>query len=124
MPLRAHLPHDTIWAWARVSHARIAIILSAIEEKRTWAGLQHCYTLPSPNRTSISMGAAVSFIVPIATAVAGLLLNLRSKPAGDNPTHNDIEAANRLQREQQERDEQHDSEPLGRRQTGLRGRPR
>ncbi|KAJ7896648.1 hypothetical protein B0H14DRAFT_2678192 [Mycena olivaceomarginata] len=37
-------------------------------------------------------------------AVAGLLLNLRSKPADNNPTHTDIETANRLQREQEERD--------------------
>ncbi|KAJ7772817.1 hypothetical protein B0H14DRAFT_3589228 [Mycena olivaceomarginata] len=50
------------------------------------------------------MGAVVSLIVPVVTAVAGLLSNLRSKPAGNNPTHTDIETANRLQREQQERD--------------------
>ena len=54
------------------------------------------------------MGAAVSVIlpilVPVATAVVALLANLRSQPAGDHPTHNDIEEANRLQQEQQERD--------------------
>ncbi|KAJ7782249.1 interferon-inducible GTPase-domain-containing protein [Mycena maculata] len=50
------------------------------------------------------MGSAVSLLVPIATAVASVLFSLRSKPAGNNPTHNDIEAANRLQREQEERD--------------------
>ncbi|KAJ7869853.1 hypothetical protein B0H14DRAFT_3577397, partial [Mycena olivaceomarginata] len=93
---------DTIWARARVSHARIASILSAIEENKP--GLQHCCTLSSLNHTSISMGAVVSLIVPVVTAVAGLLSNLRSKPAGNNPTHTDIETANRLQREQQERD--------------------
>jgi chemotaxis protein histidine kinase CheA len=50
------------------------------------------------------MGAAVSVLLPVATAVVGLLSNLLSKPAGNNPTHNDIEAATRLQREQQEHD--------------------
>ncbi|KAF7357907.1 p-loop containing nucleoside triphosphate hydrolase protein [Mycena venus] len=45
-----------------------------------------------------------SVVCSIATAVVGLLSNLRSKPARNNPTHNDIETANRLQREQQERD--------------------
>ncbi|KAJ7606747.1 interferon-inducible GTPase-domain-containing protein [Mycena polygramma] len=57
------------------------------------------------------MGAAVSVLVPIAaalvpiaTAVIGLLAGLRSNPAGDNPTHTDIEAAERLQREQEERE--------------------
>ncbi|KAF7366784.1 p-loop containing nucleoside triphosphate hydrolase protein [Mycena sanguinolenta] len=50
------------------------------------------------------MGAVLSALVPAATAVASLLLNIRSQPAGNNPTHDDIEAADMLRQEQEERD--------------------
>ncbi|KAJ6607841.1 hypothetical protein B0H10DRAFT_1955888 [Mycena sp. CBHHK59/15] len=87
------------WTRTRVSHARIVIFLSTIEENRTRAA-----ALWFLNRTSISMGPTVSLLVPVATAVAGVLFNIRSKPASNNPMHNDIEAANRLQQEQEEHD--------------------
>ncbi|KAF7366778.1 p-loop containing nucleoside triphosphate hydrolase protein [Mycena sanguinolenta] len=50
------------------------------------------------------MGPAVSVLVPLATAVVGVLSHIRSRPASNNPTHVDIEAANRLRKEQEERD--------------------
>ncbi|KAJ7734870.1 interferon-inducible GTPase-domain-containing protein [Mycena metata] len=50
------------------------------------------------------MGGVVSVIAAIAAAVGAILSSIRSEPAGDNPTHNAIEEANRLQAEQQERD--------------------
>ncbi|KAJ6464007.1 hypothetical protein C8R45DRAFT_1220106 [Mycena sanguinolenta] len=46
---------------------------------------------------------ALAGVLPIATAVVDLL-SIRGQPAGDNPTHQDIEAAERLQQGQGERE--------------------
>ncbi|KAJ7231732.1 interferon-inducible GTPase-domain-containing protein [Mycena haematopus] len=49
----------------------------------------------------IAPGAAIGGAIVGAMAIVGLL---RSKRAGNNPTHDDIEEANRLRQEKQERD--------------------